>query len=433
MYRHIMCGLLLATTLGISHIQAQEKTPDLTLQTLFKKVEATNPGLKSKNTAIKSVRAKRQQAGVLPNPEAELESENILGSGETQGFDSAETTLKLSKKIEWGGKRKARIDASELALQYASLEYKLAKQTLFLTAFERYIDVISQQQRVSIAKDQKNLHQQFVDTVSKQIKSGRLPAAELTRAEILLINSSLLIKSAKHEYEESLSWLSMLWNETGHIPPFKVEDLPVPSHNLVELQAHSDSVFTGNISHKILVNQRNQANQNIVVEKTLASQDPILSGGIRRSNGSDTTSFVAGIGIPLAIFDQNKGNIKAAQFKSEGWDHQLAEFENELMIVYEHTFHHAHLLQNEATVLTEKVLPKTKSVYQQIKQGYLQGKYAYLDVINAQKEWVEAQERTITVLGNYWKTIAKLEVILGHSLDHQLPELFAQTKETSDE
>ena len=54
MYRHIMCGLLLATTLGISHIQAQEKTPDLTLQTLFKKVEATNPGLKSKNTAIKT-------------------------------------------------------------------------------------------------------------------------------------------------------------------------------------------------------------------------------------------------------------------------------------------------------------------------------------------------------------------------------------------
>lgn len=431
MYRHIMLGLLLATSMGIPHIQAQEKKPELTLQILFKKVEAANPGLKSKRTAVKSANAKRQQAGVLPNPEVELESENILGSGETEGFDSAETTLKLSEKIEWGGKRKARQDAADLKYHYASLEYELAKQTLFLTAFDSYITVISQEQRVAIAEEQKTLHQQFVKTVSKQVQSGRLPKAELTRAEILLINASLAIEKSEHEYKESLSWLSMLWNKTGHIQGLGVESLPIPSHNLEELRAHAEDVVEHNMGRKLIVNQRDQAKQHIALEKSLSSQDPVLSGGVKRNNGSSTTSFVAGIGFPLAIFDQNKGNIKAAKFQSEEWEHRLTVYENELSINYEHTFHHAQLLQNEATVLKNKVLPKSKSVYQQIQQGYLQGKYAYLDVINAQKEWVEVQEQLITVLGDYWKTIAQLELILGHGLDHQLPDLFLQTKETS--
>ena len=46
-------------------------------------------------------------------------------------------------------------------------------------------------------------------------------------------------------------------------------------------------------------------------------------------------------------------------------------------------------------------------------------------------DWISSQETLVKVLGNYWKTVAKLEVILGHSLDHQLPQLFAQTKENT--
>lgn len=431
MYRHIMLGVLLAMSMGVSHIQAQEEKSELTLQLLFKKVELTNPGLKSKKTAIKSAQAKRQQAGVLPNPTAGLESENILGSGETNSFDSAETTLRLSEKIERGGKRKARRKAADLKHQYAFLEYELSKQRLFLTAFDRYINVIAQEQRVIIAKEQKKLHQQFTKIVGKQVQSGRLPKAELTRAQILLIKSSLDIKKAEHEYSENLSWLSMLWNETGHIQSLGVESLPVPSHNLEEPRVHAKDVIENNMGRKLILNQRDQAKQLITLEKSLSSQDSVISGGIRQNNDSKTTSFVAEVGFPLALFNQNKGNIKSAQFQSEGWDYRLIDYENELKLTYDHTFHHAHLLQNEATILTSKVLPKTKSVYQQIQQGYLQGKYAYLDVINAQREWVEAQEQLVTVLGEYWKTIAQLELILGHGLDHQLPNLFLQTKETS--
>lgn len=91
------------------------------------------------------------------------------------------------------------------------------------------------------------------------------------------------------------------------------------------------------------------------------------------------------------------------------------------------------MLQAEAELLINKIIPKTKWIYEEVNAGYLQGKYAYLDALNAEQDWMKAQESLIEVLGNYWNTIARLEIILGHSLEHQLPKLFSQTKEITHE
>jgi cobalt-zinc-cadmium efflux system outer membrane protein len=47
---------------------------------------------------------------VHPNPTASLELEDVAGSGEFDGVDSAQTTLLLGQLIELGGKRAARVD-----------------------------------------------------------------------------------------------------------------------------------------------------------------------------------------------------------------------------------------------------------------------------------------------------------------------------------
>jgi len=431
MIRHLLLGLLVAGSLGMPQIYAKEQTNTLTLSELLQKVEVQNPELQAKKTAIQTAQAKEKQAKVLPNPELELESENLYGSGEIQGLDSAETTLRFSEKLEWGGKRGARIKAAQLQTQAADLEFEIDKQVLFLTAFERYVVVISEGQRLAIAKDQQTLHKKFVETVKKQVQSGRLPQAEQERAEVQYLRSTFEIEKIEHEYKESLARLSMLYNETGHIPPLDVETLPIPSHNLTELKAHAKKFLTQNRSYQLLLIGQDQAKHQIQVEKSRGIQDPVLSAGVKKNNGSDTTSFVAGIGFPLALFDQNKGNIESVSFKAKEWDSIIQAEKNSILVTYEHTFHHAHLLQKEADLLSEKIIPKTKSIYQQVNKGYLQGKYAYLDVLNAQQDWIDAQETLVEVLGNYWKTVAQLEVILGHSLDHQLPQLFAQTKENT--
>lgn len=278
MIRHLLLGLLIAGALGIPQIYAKEQTNTLTLSELLQKVEVQNPELQAKKTAIQTAQAKEKQAKVLPNPELELESENLYGSGETQGLDSAETTLRFSEKLEWGGKRGARIKAAQLQTQAAELEFKIDKQDLFLTAFKRYVSVISEGQRLAIAKNQQTLHKKFVKTVKKQVQSGRLPQAEQERAEVQYLRSTFEIEKIEHEYKESLARLSMLYNETGHIPPLDVETLPIPSHNLTELKAHAKEFLTQNRSYQLLLIGQNQAKHQIQVEKITRKTRPCFIG-----------------------------------------------------------------------------------------------------------------------------------------------------------
>lgn len=429
MIRHIVLGLLVAGSLGDPQIYAKEHPINLTLSELFQKIEDQNPMLQAKKTAIKTAQAKEIQAKAFPNPELDLESENIDELGQENGLSNAETTLRLSEKLEWGGKRRARKKAAQIQTQSAKLEFEIEKQQVLLTAFERYIAVISKAQRLGITKGQQTIHKKFVQTVKKQVRAGRLPHSEQSRAEVQLFRSTFEIEKAEHEYKKSLSRLSVLYNETGHTRPLNVEAIPIPSHNLDELKAHDEEFLSQNKSYQLLLIERDQAKHQIQVEKSLGRQDPVLSAGVKKDNSSDTTTYVAGIGIPLALFDRNKGNIKSAEFRVKEWNSIVEAEKNKILVTYDHTFHHAQLLQEEADLLIKKILPKTKLIYEQVTRGYLQGKSAYLDVLAVQQDWIMAQEALVQVLEDYWNAVARLEVIMGHPLNHQLPQLFAKTKE----
>lgn len=67
-----------------------------------------NPELKVFSLETRAAGARELQAGLWPNPEIEIEAENVGGTGELSGFDSAETTIQLSQLIELGNKSQKR-------------------------------------------------------------------------------------------------------------------------------------------------------------------------------------------------------------------------------------------------------------------------------------------------------------------------------------
>lgn len=427
MFRHLVLSVMLAINFGIFPALANEQENDtpLTLKMVFQQVASQNLELKSKKTTIKSSAARLRQAGVFPNPEINYEQERL--KEEQPNSEEGETSLVISEKLELWGKRKSRKNAAKLDLTYSILDSEHTKQTLYFKSLERYLDVISNQEQLSIAKKQQALNKQLLQTVTKQVQSGRLPEAELNRAEILWLNGDLEIEKATLQYQNSISKLKILWNGNEQ-KTIKVKEMPIPSGQLSALEPYSEENLDHNLAYQLMMNQRDQAKQQIKVEKSLGTQDPVLTGGIKEDKAIDSKFIVAGISIPLGIFDRNTGNIKAAKFDAAAWDYSLAAFKNELKTKYDYTYKRAHILEKQAKLLIEKILPKTQSVYRQIENGYHQGKYGYVELMNARQDWFKSQKQLTTVLSDYWKIIAELELIIGHSLDHQLPEIFSQTK-----
>ena len=59
--------------------------------------------------------------------------------------------------------------------------------------------------------------------------------------------------------------------------------------------------------------EREAAARRVRVERTRAIPDVTVSAGVRRFSGDDSRAVVAGISAPLPLFDQNRGNVNAAQ------------------------------------------------------------------------------------------------------------------------
>ncbi len=59
--------------------------------------------------------------------------------------------------------------------------------------------------------------------------------------------------------------------------------------------------------------RREAAAQRVVVERTRAVPDLNAQIGVRRLEADNATALVAGVSLPLHVFDRNRGNIAAAQ------------------------------------------------------------------------------------------------------------------------
>ena len=95
---------------GLSpHLVYADTNTSLTLKKAVAQTLEQNPRLHQYSFIKNGYSAQRQTQSLRPAIEIGLEVENFAGSGDTRGFDSAETTLALSSVIEMGDKRQARM------------------------------------------------------------------------------------------------------------------------------------------------------------------------------------------------------------------------------------------------------------------------------------------------------------------------------------
>ncbi|MHC4604605.1 MAG: TolC family protein, partial [Planctomycetota bacterium] len=73
-----------------------------------------NPELRAFSWEVRASEARALQASLLPNPEIEVEVEEVGGTGQRRGFDGAETTIALGQLIELADKPRKRTKLASL-------------------------------------------------------------------------------------------------------------------------------------------------------------------------------------------------------------------------------------------------------------------------------------------------------------------------------
>jgi outer membrane protein, heavy metal efflux system len=151
------------------------------------------------------------------------------------------------------------------------------------------------------------------------------------------------------------------------------------------------------------------------LEKAKTIPDPTLNGGWKGEGHS--AGWVAGVSIPLPVFDRNQGGIKEAQYgmAKAHEDRRAAEAQacRDLAEAYQLlATSHA-----QGLILKEQIMPEAQKAFDASTEGYQQGKFGYLEVLDAQRTLFDAKLQWVQTLADFYAATANVEGLIGQSLE----------------
>lgn len=366
-----------------------------------------NPELKVFSLETRAAQARELQAGLWPNPEIEVETENVGGTGQLSGFDSAETTIQLSQLIEMGNKSQKRRHVALLEKDLAGFDYQNKKQEVFSEAAKAFIRVLKAQEKLKLFNELLKLSEESFETVTKRVDAGKDSPVEKTRASIALANMKIVNRQAKRDIEYANKRLASFWGQDK--PRFKeasgdlysIEQLPALEEIMFQLKQNPEYIRWETEIKK---------SQAVVdLEESKAIGDITIGAGLRRFNETDDNAFVFGVSIPLPVSDRNQGakqeavyNLaKSREQKKVAWLKLQDEF-NQKYQEFTNSY-------SQATSLKNEVLPAAIEMFNAASRAYQEGKLDYLNVLDAQRTLFDIKNDYIESLADYHTTKTDIE------------------------
>ena len=250
--------------------------------------------------------ARVRQARVRPNPTLALDVENAFGSGPFEGFGNAETTLGLTQELELWGRRGARVDVARAEAGTAALRRDLALVEAAGRLALVYAEAEAAERRFHLAEEALSVTLADARAALTLVEEGREPMVRALQGESEAATARASLDEAQAERDAAfarLTAIAMLPTPVTGIEASLIDQVPPVS------MVGDDATPVVRVAEA----ERDAAERRIAIERIQSRPDVSASVGMRRYEAEDATALTFGLSLTLPLFDQNRGNIDAAQ------------------------------------------------------------------------------------------------------------------------
>jgi cobalt-zinc-cadmium efflux system outer membrane protein len=384
----------------------------LTLQQAISAALQGNPQLQTFAFQFRAGDARARQAGLRPAPEVSIDMANVAGSGETKGFDAAETTFALSQVIELGGKRDARISTAQAGRGALDIERQAAQLDVLAEVTRRFIAVAQRQQRVQLARSAAEFAVKTVAASERRVNAAKAPHAELDRARIARDRFRLEERAALVDLDTARKQLAATWGESQ--PVIDGQVISEVRADLFALPPTGDyeELVTRLAANPDFLRFASEARLRDAELRLAASRrqpDITLAAGLRRLEASNDQAFVASFSVPLFSGRRAEGFVAEAQANRELVDaeRRSAEIKAQAMLYELHRQLTRAVL--EARTLKNDIQPRSVEALKETEYAYERGRYSYLELVDAQREYLGVQAALIEAAASAHTLRAEIE------------------------
>jgi cobalt-zinc-cadmium efflux system outer membrane protein len=275
--------------------------------------------------------------------------------------------------------------------------------------------LVAAQEREELSQRMVDLAEQFERTVRARVDAGKVSPVEATRASIEVGKARAQAARAAREREAARRLVASWWGSST--PDFELANGALPEP--IDPPRFEEIRFSLNQTPEIvrLDDQIERAKRAADLEKSFRMPDLRVSVGPRRFEETGESAWVAGLSVPIPVFDRNQGSRKAAEFEAErarrDAEATRVTREAELAAVLDRL----RAAAEEARIMADDVVPAANQAFVATETGYSAGKFGFLNVLDAQRALFDAHSLLLDRRAEYALVLADVERLIGRELN----------------
>lgn len=375
---------------GASTARSVDASPEagapLTLETAVSAVRAASPELRAAALETLALRAEALQTGLPANPEMSLEVEDFDATG-YRAFGASEATLSISQSLPLGGRLARARAAGEAWAEAAEADCQARALELMKAAAALFYDLAAAERRIGLAEDSVSLSQEIARSARQRVEGGAAPRIESVRAEAGLARVRADTQTARAEAETFRMALASLWGaeDVSFGPAHASDHAPLPT--LSDVLSRLDD-------HPLVAQARSRTGArraDAALARAEAYPDIDVSLGVRRFRDTDDAAVVAGISLPLPVFNRNQGGRRAAGHRRSAAQIDAVAVRARLAGRIRSAYATAAAARMRASVMTEEALPSARAGFEAARTAYQEGKTDLTALLDARRSFIETR------------------------------------------
>ncbi|WP_035541851.1 TolC family protein [Hyphomonas oceanitis] len=382
------------------------ETP-LSLNSVLSEIRLASPEVRASGLEIQARSADATQAGRRLNPALSVELEEFSGSGPLTGFDRAETTIAIEQTVRLGGKRQRAQAAARALTALASAECAVILREVELQGTVLFFEYVAALEDAELLEEAAETSEKLAETVRRRVAAGAAPPPEQSRADSATASARADAVFAWGLVEQRRYALAAIWGQSD--PLFNtaiVEDSVVgaladPGNRSLHPQVRRAAASAAA--------SRAAAD----VERAEAMPNVTFTAGMRRFEETGDSAIVAGVSVPLPLFDRNRDSARAADLRAQASQMNRAAVEARLLAEQRAAIAAVTAARQRLSLLEDTALPNAIAAFEASMHGYAVGKFDLTTTIDARSALIDTQRAVLDAKTTLRIETARLKSLIG--------------------
>ena len=383
----------LALPLTLLDAQSQLPSDTLTLAHARESARRLSPELTAAREGTRAATARERQARAFPNPTLSYQREQTSENGQT----NSQNIISLDQPLEIGGQRGARAAAGRLRREVADARLAAAEAQLDFEVTRAYALTIAADRRAALAHEAAGAFSRARRASETRLVAGdvsgyahRRVQLEATRYAGVLAEAVLAQRTAR------LTLASLIAQNPDVLAPLDAVLKDPVGGSSVTLT--TDSLRALALRHRadlrlaVLEAEASAADARVIGRERIPV--PVLTGGAKTEQvvgGADFRGFVAGVSLPLPLWDRRSDAVEAANADARRRVAEADVVRRRIVREVDEAADGLRAVDEQLALLAPQLGPESQRALRAAQVAYSEGEVSLVEWLDAVRAYQEAE------------------------------------------